>query len=93
MQNYHEIIDKTEYCVVYAKIQCKGRAAVLPRAEASSHSTAGTAPQRTTSTSALCLSGFLALDTIHPSDSTFAFGSEISYTFIFWLIFQTSVLF
>ena len=42
---------------------------------------------RTTSTSALCLSGFLALDTIHPSDSTFGFGSKISYTFIFWFYF------
>ena len=45
------------------------------------------APLRTTSTSALCLSGFLALDIHHLSDSTFGFGSEIPSNFVFWLSF------
>ena len=38
--------------------------------KASHINVAGMAPLRTTSTSALCLSGLLALDIIHPSDST-----------------------
>ena len=42
---------------------------------------------RTTSTSALCLSGFLALDTFQPSDSTFGFGSKTPPNFVFWLQF------
>ena len=63
------------------------RCRATPHSKASHNSIAGTAPLRTTSTSALCLSGFLALDTIHPSDSTFGFGSEIPSNFIFWLSF------
>ena len=63
------------------------RCRATPHSKASHNSVAGMAPLRTTSTSALCLSGFLALDIINPSDSTFGFGSEIPPIFIFWLQF------